>query len=140
MQSIWTRVAVLAALAAAVALLVVLSGDDDEGSETQTATAETQTGAQTTQAPAVPVIQVRNGAPVGGVERIDVERGEQVRFEVRLTPPEEEVHVHGYEQTKSAQNSPVRFSFPANLEGVFEIEVHREDGSDVQIAELRVTP
>jgi hypothetical protein len=142
MQSIWTRVAVLAALAAAVALFVVLSGGDDEDSstETQTATAETQTGAQTAPEPTVPVIQVRDGQPVGGLQRVAAEKGERVNFEVELDRPEEEVHVHGYELTMSAQRSPVRFSFAATLEGVFEVEVHREDGSDVQIAELRVSP
>jgi hypothetical protein len=138
MQSIWTRVAVLAALAAAVALFVVLSGGNDDDSSTET-TVETVTGA-TTPKPPLPVIEVRNGEPVGGVERIDARRGERVSFEVRLAPPEEEIHVHGYEITEPAQSGRVRVSFPADLDGIFEVEVHRRDGSEVQIAELRVSP
>jgi hypothetical protein len=138
MQSIWTRVGVLAALAAAVALFVVLSGeDDDDGTETE-ATTGTVT-ATAAQKPAVPVIEVRDGEPVGGVERIEAKRGERVSFEVRMTPPEEEVHVHGYEITEPAESGRVKVSFPADLEGVFEVEVHGHRG-DVQIAELRVSP
>ncbi|MGH2957011.1 MAG: hypothetical protein ACRDL6_08470 [Solirubrobacterales bacterium] len=139
MQSIWARVVVLAALAAAVALFVVLSGAEDEDSdaETETASEQTATGAQT---PPVPVVQVRNGEPLGGVERIEVKKGDQVRLDVLLRPPEEEIHVHGYEITESAAKGRVPLRFRADLDGIFEIEVHGADGSEVQVAELRVTP
>jgi hypothetical protein len=146
MRSTPARIGLLAALVAgAVVLFIVLSGGDDDGSESGAGTtaAEQTTATATTPTAAAPestVIEVRNGRPVGGVQRIEASRGERVVVEVQLSPPEEEIHVHGYELTRPAAKSPVRFSFPANLEGVFEIEVHRHDGSDVQIAELRVTP
>lgn len=144
MQSVWTRVAVLAALAAAVALFVVLSGDDDSGSDGETATTSTEQATETTaEGPSgnAPVlVEVRNAQPVGGVREIVTRKGEPVNLEVQLDQPAEEIHVHGYEITEPARTSPVRLSFVADLEGVFEIEVHGEDGSEFQIAELRVNP
>jgi hypothetical protein len=59
---------------------------------------------------------------------------------VRLNTPEEEVHVHGYEIEKPAEHSPVRLSFPATLDGVFEIELHKLDHTEAPIAELHVNP
>jgi hypothetical protein len=144
MQSIWTRVAVLAALAAAVALFVVLSGEDDSGSDDEAVTTVTEQATEATaEGPSgnAPVlVEVRDGNPVGGVREIVAGKGEPVNVEVQLDPAEEEVHVHGYEIAEPAQSGRVRMSFTADLEGVFEVEVHRADGSDVQIAELRVTP
>jgi hypothetical protein len=139
MQSTAARVGLLAALAAvAVVLFIVLSDDDgsDSGTET-TATTATQPQAD---GGGEPVIVVKNGEPVGGVEEIEASKGEQVSFQVRLDRPEEEVHVHGYEIEEPAEKSPVRVSFPAKIDGVFEIELHRTDGSEVEIAELRVNP
>jgi hypothetical protein len=46
---------------------------------------------------------------------------------VNLAVPGDEVHVHGYEIEKPTEHSPVTFSFPASLDGVFEVEVHRSD-------------
>ena len=134
MQSTPARLALLAALAAAaVVLFIVLNNSGDSGSsDTQTSS----TAAGTPQ-----VIDVKDGAPVGGVQKIEVNKGDQVNLEVRLDRPEEAVHVHGYEIEKSAATSPVRLSFPANLDGVYEVEVHGEGGSgDFQIAELTVNP
>ena len=59
---------------------------------------------------------------------------------MRLAAPEEEVHVHGYEIEKPAEKSPVTFSFPARLDGVFEVEVHKLDKTEGPIAELHVNP
>jgi hypothetical protein len=77
---------------------------------------------------------------VGGVKTLTYDKGDEVQLEVRLDEPEEEIHVHGYEIERPAEHSPVRLSFPANLDGVFEIEVHRLDGTEAEIAELRVNP
>jgi hypothetical protein len=86
------------------------------------------------------VITVRNGEPVGGVETLTYDKGDPVDIEVQLDQPEEEVHVHGYEIDRPAESSPVRLSFTADIDGVFEVELHRGDGSEAQIAELRVNP
>jgi hypothetical protein len=50
----------------------------------------------------------------------------------------DEVHIHGYDLDKEVPaNGSVSFSFPADIEGIFEVELH---GSEKQIAELRVNP
>ncbi len=88
--------------------------------------------------PDVPTIEFRDGEPVGGVEEIEAESGETLEFVVESDTPDE-IHVHGYEITKRvAPNHSARFSFPADLEGAFEVEMH--DAGHVLIAELRVTP
>jgi hypothetical protein len=147
MRSTGARIGiVVVAVAVAVVLFVVLSGGDDDdgngGGETTTvsggATTTTSTGGATEQGPEV--LTVRNGEPVGGVKTLTYEKGDRVNFLVRLNQPEEEIHVHGYEISEPAEQSPVRLSFPARIDGIFEIEVHGADGSDAQIAELRVNP
>lgn len=126
MQSRGARIGVLVAVVAvAIVLFIVLNGGGGGGGSTSSGTQ---------------VLTVNDGNPVGGVKTLTYNKGDQVNLEVRLNTPEEAVHVHGYEIEKPAKTSPVRFSFPANLDGVFEIEVHRTGGSDVQIAELKVNP
>jgi hypothetical protein len=150
-------------LAAAVVLFVVLAGADDSGpdaatpqpqsaqattegeSPTDSTTTQLQDGRETTTAeepaapppPTIPRIVVRDGEPVGGVARLEYERGERVRFTVR-SDTAEEVHVHGYDIAKDVPaNGSVRFGFAADFEGVFEVEL---EGTHVQIAELRIEP
>jgi len=136
MRSTAARLGMLAAaVAAAVVLFIVLQGSSDEGGD------GSATGpASATRTTATEVLTVNDGEPVGGVRALTHEKGEQVNLEVRLNRPEEEIHVHGYEIERPALRSPVQLSFPARLDGVFEIEVHRADGSDAEIAELRVNP
>lgn len=138
MQSTTARIGLLAALVAIAAVLfIVLSGDSDDDSETTTTTTTAQAGGQ----PAgPPVITVRNGKPVGGVQDLTFNKGDRVEFEVQLDQPAEEVHVHGYEIEEPAENSPVRVSFPADIDGVFEVEVHSHELGDIEIAELTVNP
>jgi hypothetical protein len=137
MQSRAARLGVLAAvIIAAVVLFIVLdngSGDDGGGGSTTPGP-----GSTTTAGPVV--LNVRDGEPVGGVKTVTYDKGDRVNLEVRLNRPEEEIHVHGYEIEKPAETSPVRLSFPAKLDGIFEIEVHHTDGSEAEIAELRVNP
>ncbi len=88
-------------------------------------------------APDVARIKVADGAPVGGVERLELSKGDDVRFEVSSDTPEE-VHVHGYDVFEEvAPGEEARFDFPAELEGIFEVEL---EGSHTAIAELRVSP
>jgi hypothetical protein len=139
----------LAAVAAVVVLFVVLGGDDDGGGD-QAATTQTQTqpatGAtratgerleRTTPKPAVKRIVVEGGKPRGGIQRLEYERGDRIQFVVR-SDVADEVHVHGYDISKDVPaGGTVRFSFPARIEGVFEVEL---EGRHEQIAELRITP
>jgi hypothetical protein len=140
MQSTTARIGLLAALAAvAVVLFIVLSEDDDNGGETTTTTAQTTTEPSSQPTARPPVITVRDGKPVGGVQDLIFNKGEEIRFVVQLDQPAEEIHVHGYEIEEPAATSPVRVSFPADIDGVFEVEVHGESG-EFEIAELTVNP
>ena len=85
----------------------------------------------------VETIVVRNGEPVGGVAELEYSAGEEVKFKVR-SDVADEVHVHGYDLSKDVEaGGAVSFSFPAELEGIFEVEL--EEAAE-QIAELRVNP
>jgi hypothetical protein len=128
----------------------VLAGGDDDGSDggNQASTTQTQPAAGTTGTtgaqeqpkpakPAVPRIVVVDGKPRGGVRRLSFDSGERVRFSV-TSDVADEVHVHGYDISEDvAAGESVRFSFPARIEGVFEVEL---EGRGEQIAELRVSP
>ena len=113
-------------IAAGVVFIVLQNNNSDESSDTSQG---------------VQVVQVdKSGDPVGGVKTLTYNKGDQVQLEVRLAAPQEAVHVHGYEIEKPAEHSPVTFSFPAKLDGVFEIEVHKLNHSEGPIAELQVNP
>jgi hypothetical protein len=121
----------IAAIAGAVVLFIVLSGDN--GSDSDSGSTSTPTK-----------IAFRDGAPVGGVRTVEVAQGDPVRIDVTPDVPAE-VHVHGYEVAKEVEaGQTAKLHFTADLEGVFEIEahhiVHGEEGTGVQVAELNVTP
>ena len=83
-------------------------------------------------------VSVRAGKPVGGIEKIKARKGDRARFEVTSTDTSDEVHLHGYDISRDVKpGSRARFSFEANAEGIFEVELH---GSGTQIAELVVEP
>jgi FtsP/CotA-like multicopper oxidase with cupredoxin domain len=129
MQSRASRVAVLGVvIAAAIVVLVVLISNNSGKSK------NVAHGVQTLNVDT-------SGNPVGGVKTLTYNKGDQVQLRVVLAAPEEAVHVHGYEYEKPAQHSPVDFNFPAKLDGVFDVEVHKLHGSgDAQIASLQVNP
>jgi hypothetical protein len=145
----------LAALALVVALFVVLAGSDEDGTGSAAphpqGAAEHRSDASAAPPPedanggqparrqpaTIERIVVRGGKPVGGVRRLEYESGERVRFSVRSNVPDE-VHVHGFDLTKDVPaNGSVRFAFRADLEGVFDIELHH---AGIAIAELRIKP
>jgi hypothetical protein len=85
----------------------------------------------------VPTVVVRNGEPVGGIEELEYDAGDQIRFEVS-SDVADEVHVHGYDLSQNvAAGGTVSFDFPADIEGIFEVEL---EGRAEQILELRVNP
>lgn len=82
-------------------------------------------------------IVIENGEPVGGVKEMEFEAGEEIAFRVE-SDVAEEIHVHGYDLSQNvAAGGSVEFSFPAEIEGIFEVELEE---LGVQIAELRVEP
>jgi hypothetical protein len=126
MQSRAVRLGALGGLAAvAVILFLVLQGGGGSS--------DTTTGLQ--------VIHIAGGAPVGGVKELTYTKGDQVQLRVYPEPDDVEVHVHGYEIEKKTGGStkPVTVSFPADLEGGYEIEVHTRT-DEFQIADLKVNP
>lgn len=85
----------------------------------------------------VPTIVVRDGEPVGGVQTLEFDAGEEVRFRVS-SDAAEEIHVHGYDIAKDVPaGGTIEFDFPAELEGIYEAELEQ---LGVQIAELRINP
>ena len=68
---------------------------------------------------------------------IAIGAGEDVRFKVS-SDQAEEIHVHGYDLAQTVPaGGTVEFDFPADLEGIYEVELEE---LGVQIAELRVEP
>jgi hypothetical protein len=140
MQSPRARVAVLiAAVAAAIVLFIVLQGNDDSSDSSDSATvSETTTGGKAGQVAAPLVIKVdKDGSPVGGVQKLTVNKGEDIRFTVESAIADE-VHLHGYDVGKDVEaGGSVTFDVPATIEGVFEAEM---EGRGDQILDLTVNP
>ena len=148
------RIGFLAAGAAIAVLTIVLvvssSGGDDSGSPAATGPTGTSASAPAGEespsargsdgrepASDVTRIDVENGSPVGGIEELQLDKGDEVRFEVS-SDASDEVHVHGYELLEDVgPGEPAKFDFAASLDGVYEVELH---GSGTQIAELKVSP
>lgn len=87
--------------------------------------------------PTVPVVRVRDGEPVGGVQELEVPTGDRIRFRV-VADADDEVHLHGYDVEKAVgPGRPATFNVEATLEGRFEVELH---GTGTQIAQVDVTP
>jgi hypothetical protein len=82
-------------------------------------------------------IKVRGEKPVGGIQHIDVKKGDPVRFTV-ASDSAQEIHVHGYNVHKDVPaDGRVSFDFPATIDGSFVVELE-EPGQ--QIAALKVSP
>jgi hypothetical protein len=112
-------------VAVAVVLLIVLSGGSDDNKKTD--------------AGKVPTIVVnKQGEPVGGIQELVYNKGDQIHFKVEV-PFEEEVHLHGYDVAKEVPQGggTVTYDLPADIEGEFEAEL---EGQKEQIVELKVEP
>jgi len=149
MQSNGTRIAaVLVTLAAIVVLFFVFKGGDEDNDSTTAASETTSTATEAEQndgdkpkpkpdKPSATVIKVVGGEPQGGVADLEFNKGDEIRFDVE-SDTADEVHVHGYDiEEELPANGTAKFDFPADLEGVFEVELH---SSETQIAELTVSP
>jgi len=127
-------------LAAAALVLGLAACGGNGGSNETTTTARTPESAQEGGKGAkekVPTIVVRNDEPVDGIERLEYNAGETIRFKVE-SDKAEEVHLHGYDVMKDIPaGGSVTFDLPAEIEGIFEAEL---EGVGVQIAEIRVNP
>jgi hypothetical protein len=115
------------ALAALVAVLVVAfviaKGSGSDNNKTSTASSSGPV-----------VINVVNGKPQGGIQKITVKKGQPVRFTVR-SDVADEIHVHGYNFHKDVKKGgSVSFDFPATIDGIFVIEL---ESRSEQIASLQ---
>ena len=82
-------------------------------------------------------ITVRDGKPVGGVQRLTVAKGEEVRIRVE-SDVADEIHLHGYDLAAEVEaGEDAEIEFEATVAGRFEIELEE---SGVPIAELEVRP
>lgn len=117
------RLAVLAGvIVVAIAALVIARGGNDN---------------KTT--PSIPVhrITVKNAKPVGGIEQIKVNKGDQIRLVIK-SDTADEIHIHGYDLHKDVEaGGSARFAFKATSDGNYEIEL---EGRKEQIAQLTVEP
>ena len=139
---------IVAAAIAVGAFLVLQPEDEDDSSEPTPATQATEPRVTTPsetepqpsaepRKPEVELVRVRGGRAVGGVQTIEAEKGDAVRFRVQTETPQE-VHLHGYDlYENSTAERPAEFRFEADETGIFEIEIH---GTHTQIAELKVEP
>jgi hypothetical protein len=135
-----TRWAVLGLVVAVavVAFVIAQSGGGSSSSSKTTQAGGTAVTSTTTSAAAAPkLIVVKNEKAVGGIQDINVKKGDQVRFTVQ-SDSAQEIHVHGYDFHKNVpKNGSVSFSFPAKIDGGFVIEL---EGPGQQIAALKVQP
>jgi hypothetical protein len=141
-----------AAAAVLVALLFVVVGCGGSGEEASpppapqatTEPEQSATGVQTPPQPPPPpsppapvrtAVTVRDGAVVGGIRRVSVDRGGEVVLVVRADV-HDHVHLHGYDLlTDVAPGSPGRIRFRASTPGRFEIEL---EDRGLHVAELTV--
>jgi hypothetical protein len=131
------RLALIAAVVviAIVAFIVLKPDDKKDTASTAGTTSQATTTAQTP--PPVTQIRVVDGKPDGGIKEIDASKGDQIRFTVS-SDVSDEIHVHGYDLMKDVKaGGKVSFSFPAKIDGEFEIEL---ENAGEQIAQLVVNP
>ena len=81
-------------------------------------------------------IEIVDGEPVGGHQRVGVALNSEVAVTV-TSDLAEEVHVHGYDILHAVSpGRPLNFSFTADIPGVFEVEL---EGSGGLLAQLTVS-
>jgi hypothetical protein len=137
-------IAAVIAIVAVVILTTAGGGGDDEqeattAQQTVTPTPTAEPGETPTETPE-PTPTPKPKPPLvtrGEVTKLRFEQGETVKFRVRVDVADH-VHVHGYDLMKDVEpGKTITFSFPAEITGIFEIEL--EDRGE-EIAQLRVDP
>jgi hypothetical protein len=122
---------IVAAVAVAVVAVVIATsgGDDNDNGGSQSGTT-------------VFHLQLKDAAPVGGVQNFTARKNDVVRIVVSADAPDQ-VHLHGYDIEKEATPAkPAVIRFKANIEGSFELESHtaEHEGKEPLIAHLHVEP
>lgn len=141
----------LAGVVVAVAVFLFVADDDTANEESET-TQQTQTAADDVATdekpnkgkadkpskPDVPQIVIEGGGPVGGVQKIEVTSGEELRVDVK-TDVADELHLHGFDLFFDiVPGKTNRVVVPnADIEGVVELESH---STGALLAEISVVP
>lgn len=129
---------VAAAVVVAVLAFLVLRPSNDSSDKTASTGTSSTPAANAKPKPATQSIRISGGKPAGGIKKIAVKKGDRVVLKVTSSDTSDEVHVHGYNlHGNLAPGKPVKITFKAKIEGIFEIEL---EGSKTQIAELKVEP
>ena len=145
----------LGAVVVAVVLFVVLRPEDESETAASATTTTTSTPTTTppttesspdttTTAPPPPEeerveveVEFRDGQVAGGVQRLEIERGDRVVVVVR-SDVADHVHVHGIDIVQDvAPGAPARLRFRPRTPGVIEIEL---EDRHLLLAELEVRP
>src|SRR4051812_15506265 len=94
-----TRIGLLlaAAVVLVAAVVIIGNGGSDKKESSTAAQSTSATGGQgSTAAPApIKVIQIRNGRPVGGIQKVVANKGDRIRFKVH-SDAAHDIHVHGF--------------------------------------------
>jgi plastocyanin len=157
-QRMGLLLAALAVVVVAVVVAVATGGGDDGGRAAQTTQTQSETGENGAQTenegqteephetvPAEPEptrIQIRGGQVVGGPADIQVKKGDPVQI-VLSSDAHDDIHLHGYDIEQPVEpGKPARFSFTADIEGIFELESHvaEDAGRDPLVGKLTVEP
>ena len=127
---------IVAAVIVAVVAIVILSGGDDSSDNGSSAQTKTTAGGKTVPAE-VPTIVIKDGKPVGGIQDIEVNKGDTIEFRVK-SDADHEIHMHGYDIAKDVPaGGSVTYKVPADIDGIFEVEL---ENSGIHLAQLRVDP
>jgi hypothetical protein len=137
------RLGILAGIIVVAIVVLVIAGGGGDDNKTNSSTTTTNASQTTSQSQTEPAgaptytVTVKNAQPVGGVKKIEVNKGDRVKLVVN-SDTADEIHVHGYDFMKDVDaGGTVRFNFKATIDGAFEIEL---ENHKQQIAELAVQP
>jgi hypothetical protein len=137
---VFLSIAVVIAVVALIVLTTSGGNEQEAGPAAQATTAPTATPSTGAMETPEPTATPKPEPPLltqGEVTRLRFKQGDTVRFRVRVGVADE-VHVHGYDLMKDVQpGQTATFSFPADITGIFEIEL---ESRGEQIGQLRVDP
>ena len=137
---VFLSIAVVIAVVAVIVLTTSGGNEQEAGPAAQATTAPTATPSTGAMETPEPTATPKPEPPLltqGEVTRLRFKQGDTVRFRVRVDVADE-VHVHGYDLMKDVEpGETVTFSFPADITGIFEIEL---ESRGEQIGQLRVDP
>jgi len=147
----------LAGVVIAVVVFLFVANDDTADQETETTTpAETHATEpadapddseggdkkkpkpEKPEEPAVPELEIRGGAPVGGPLEVEVTEGEELRIDVTTDAPDE-LHLHSYDVYLDIEPGKTNELVVENADigGVIELESH---STGALLAEISVVP